>query len=146
MKNFLNKLSSKLQKFMYGRYGIDNLYRALLYIYLGLIVLAMILGRTIDMKIYHILSIAASALIIFAFYRVFSKNIQKRRAENNKWLTFENSIKREFRLIRDKFKFRKTHIFKKCPHCKTVLRLKRVKGKHNVKCPNCKNDFEVTVH
>lgn len=146
MKKFLNNLSVKFQRFMYGRYGLDQLYRGLLYIYLGLIIIAMILGRTIDMRIYHVISIAAAALIIFAFFRIFSKNIQKRRDENNKWLVFENGVKREFRLMRDKFKFRKTHIFKKCPNCKTVLRLKRVKGKHNVKCPNCKNDFEVKVH
>lgn len=145
MKNFFNKLGVKFQRFMYGRYGIDQLYRGLLYIYLGLIIIAVILGKTINMKIYTGISIAGFALIIFAFYRVFSKNIAKRRAENAKWLVFENGIKKNFRLIRDRFKFRKTHIFRKCPNCKTVLRLKKVKGKHNVKCPNCKHDFEVKV-
>lgn len=145
MKKFFENLSVKFQRFMYGRYGADNLNRGLLFIYLGLIILGMILGRTIDMRIYTVISTAGLAIVIFSFYRVFSKNIAKRRAENEKWLVFENGVNRKFRLIRDKFKFRKTHIFKKCPNCKTVLRLKKVKGTHNVNCPNCKHDFQVKV-
>lgn len=145
VKKFFNNLAVKFQRFMYGRYGIDQLYRALLYIYLGLLLLGIILGKTIDMRIYTAISTAGLAIVIFAFFRVFSKNIAKRRTENNKWMVFENGVKRKFRLMQDRFKFRKTHIFRKCPNCKTVLRLKKIKGKHNVKCPNCKHDFEVKV-
>lgn len=145
MKNFLNKLSIKFQRFMYGRYGIDRLYSGLLYIYLVLFSIGFILGRVIDMRISTAVSTIGLGIIIFSLYRVFSKNIAKRKAENDKWLVFENAINRKFRLIRDRFKFRKTHVFKKCPSCKSVLRLKRVKGKHTVNCPNCKADFEVNV-
>ena len=34
-------------------------------------------------------------------------------------------------------------MYKKCIHCKTVLRLPLKKGVHTVKCPNCKKRFEV---
>lgn len=145
MKKFFNNLAVKFQRFMYGRYGTDQLYKVLLWIYLGIIFIAIILGRTIDGRIYTILSLASFAIVIFAFYRVFSKQIEKRRAENAKWLVFESKIKKQFRLINNKWKFRKTHIFKKCPKCKTVLRLKRKKGTHNVTCPHCNGNFKVKV-
>lgn len=145
MKNFFNNLGLKFQRFMYGRYGIDALYRGLFWIYLLTIFIGVILGVTIDKRIYSVISILGLGIIIFAFYRVFSKNIEKRRTENQKWLVFENKIKKEFRLIKDKWKFRKTHIFRKCPKCKAVLRLKKQKGKHNVKCPHCQTTFEVKV-
>lgn len=145
MKNFFNNLGVKFQRFMYGRYGVDELYRGLFWIYLSTILLGVILGSTIDRRISSIVSILGLGIIIFAFYRVFSKNYEKRRMENQKWLVFENKIKKEFRLIKDKWKFRKTHIFRKCPKCKAVLRLKKQKGKHNVKCPHCQTNFEVKV-
>lgn len=145
MKNFFNNLGVKFQRFMYGRYGVDELYRGLFWIYLSTILVGVILGSTINRRISSIVSILGLGIIIFAFYRVFSKNYEKRRMENQKWLVFENKIKKEFRLIKDKWKFRKTHIFRKCPKCKAVLRLKKKKGKHNVKCPHCQTNFEVKV-
>lgn len=145
MKKFFNDLGVKFQRFMYGRYGIDELYRGLFWIYLLTILVGVILGSTIDRRISSTVSILGLGIIIFAFYRVFSKNYEKRRMENQKWLVFENKLKKEFRLIKDRWKFRKTHIFRKCPNCKAVLRLKKQKGKHNVKCPHCKTNFEVKV-
>ncbi|MCD7871712.1 MAG: hypothetical protein LUG21_00010, partial [Clostridiales bacterium] len=65
MKNFLGNLAVKFQKFMYGRYGADSLYKALFWIYLAVIFIAMILGRTINFRIYYILGGAATLIIIF---------------------------------------------------------------------------------
>ena len=48
MKKFFANLAVKFQRFMYGRYGMDQLYRALLWFYLAAILLAMILGRAVD--------------------------------------------------------------------------------------------------
>ncbi len=75
---------------MYGRYGTDQLYRTLIWAYFAIMMLGLILGRAIDIKIYTIISILGFALIAFAFFRVFSKNI----AESEK--TDGNSEKRIF--------------------------------------------------
>ena len=48
MKKIFANLAVKFQRFMYGRYGMDQLYRALLWFYLAAILLAMILGRAVD--------------------------------------------------------------------------------------------------
>ena len=145
MKKFFTDLAVKFQRFMYGRYGIDQLYRALLWFYLAAIVLSMILGRAVDGIFYIIFSAVAWGLFIFAFLRVFSKKTENRRKENENWLKFAGIFKKKFKDLGNRWKFRKTHVFRTCPQCKAVLRMKRVKGKHAVVCPHCSKKFEFRV-
>lgn len=145
MKKFFTDLAVKFQRLMYGRYGIDQLYRALLWFYLAAIILAMILGRAVDGIFYIIFSAVAWGLFIFAFLRVFSKKTENRRKENENWLKFAGIFKKKFKDLGNRWKFRKTHVFRTCPQCKAVLRMKRVKGKHAVVCPHCSKKFEFRV-
>lgn len=128
---------------MQGRYGVDRLHRVLSWVYFAILIVSIFIARSVDIKIYYTVLLAGLAVLIFSFYRVFSKNIEKRRKENEKWLAFENKIKKRFRIQRDRWKFRKTHVFKKCPKCKAVLRLKRIKGTHSVTCPHCNETFKI---
>lgn len=84
MKNFFAKLGVKFQRFMYGRYGIDKLYRALLWFYLAAILLAILLGRAVDPVLYTVFSVIAWGIFIFATLRLFSK---KRKTEEKKTKT-----------------------------------------------------------
>lgn len=143
MKKFLNNLALNFQRFMQGRYGTDRLHRVLSWVYLAILIVSIFIARTVDIKIYYAVLLLGLAVLVFSFYRVFSKNIEKRRKENERWLTFENKIKKRFRILRDRWKFRKTHVFKKCPRCKAVLRLKRIKGTHSVTCPHCNETFKI---
>ncbi len=136
--NFFMRLKQRLAAFMYGRYGADNLYNFMMVLYLILIVLNIFLRS-------FILSLLELALIFLVFYRFFSRNIYKRSAENRKYLNIKSKIKGFFSLSKSKARDRKTHIYKKCPSCNSVLRLPRKKGKHTVKCPKCSNRFEVKV-
>lgn len=145
MKKFFAELAVKFQRFMYGRYGVDQLYKALLWFYLAAILLAMILGRAAHETFYYIFSAVACGLFIFAFFRVFSKKIENRRKENENWLRFTAVFRKKFKDLSNRWKFRKTHVFRTCPQCKAVLRMKRVKGKHMVTCPHCSKKFEFRV-
>ena len=132
MKNIRNRF----YKFMYGRYGSDKLNRCLLWLYVGLVLLRMIIFVFVDEPIivtllYYVLSISLFVTII---YRMFSRNIAKRRRENERFLGF-------LRLLKNKFKDRKTHVYRKCPKCRAVLRLPKARGKHTVVCPRCKERF-----
>ena len=124
---------------MYGRYGSDTLNKVLLVIYVIEVIMITVLSLFVNptplwMSLAYF---ALSLLLIFViFFRMFSRNIQKRRRENDKFCGF-------FKLRRNKFRDRKTHVYKKCPHCKAVLRLPKAKGKHTVICPRCKNRFTV---
>ena len=131
---------------MYGRYGGDTLNKVLLGVYVAVVLLYSIISLIIEFfpnvpdtvdTVLMLAYLVLSALLIFViFYRIFSRNIQKRRQENEKFCGF-------FKLIRNRFRDRKTHVYRKCPKCKAVLRLPKAKGKHTVVCPRCKNRFEV---
>ncbi len=131
---------------MYGRYGSDTLNTVIMSAYAVIVLLFIILSiafkifipenelATVILDISY--PIISMALIIWALFRMLSRNIAKRRRENERFCGF-------FKLRRNKIRDRKTHIYRKCPSCKAVLRLPRAKGKHTVICPCCKNRFEV---
>lgn len=132
----MNKFLDKLQRFMQGRYGPDELYRFMLIICLIIIIVNMF----VDSIILRILE-----LIIFglALYRFLSKKKNKRSRENRTFLNTRDKIKDFFTYQKKKYKDRNTHMYKKCPKCGQKMRLPLKKGKHTVKCPSCKERFEV---
>ena len=144
MKNFLSNLGYKIQRFMIGRYGADQLWRALMIFYLLAIVITNIVYRFSKIA-YYSLSVLSLAIIIFAVFRVFSKNIEARRKENQEWLKITGGIRQKFICAKERNKQKKTHKFVKCKQCKKVLRLPKNKGKLNVSCPHCKNQFVVNT-
>ena len=93
---------------MIGRYGIDKLWSVLLIFFFVITLLANAFYKVSKIT-YYAIEIMAFVLVVFAIFRVFSKNIEARRAENAKWLKFENSVKGFFKFQNDKFKQRKTH-------------------------------------
>lgn len=132
----MNKFMGKLYKFMYGRYGIDELYK------LGLIIVIILSFGNIFLN-NRILGGIETLLVVILIYRSMSRNIVKRKYENRKYLNFKKAIKNRFNLLKRRWNDRNTHVYKKCPKCKTVLRLPLKKGVHTCKCPNCSWKFDV---
>ena len=132
MKKFINKI----QRFLNGRYGPDELYKFMLIICLIIIIVNMFVNSII---------LRVLELIVFglALYRFLSKKKSKRIKENNNYLEIIGKIKGCFDYQKKKYKDRNTHMYKKCPKCRQKLRLPLKKGIHTVKCPNCKEKFEV---
>ena len=87
----------------------------------------------------------SDALGKFTMITYLSRNIVARSRENRRFLSIKNGIKKFFWLRKQMWKDRKTHVYKKCPHCKSVLRLPRRKGDHGVTCPKCKKVFRVKI-
>lgn len=123
-----------LRRFMFGRYGSDPLNIALLI--LGLIV--MLIG---EFAHFSLLTIIALAFLALSYFRMFSRNISARYAENQKFMGWWGPIGRKFSAKRAQFRDRKTHRYLKCPSCKTTLRVPRGRGKISVSCPKCRNQF-----
>lgn len=122
---------------MYGRYGTDTLSTVLLYVYFAFVLICTVVSifvRSLWFSIFYY--VVATALVVWMLSRMFSRNIAARKRENDKFCGF-------FKLRKNKFRDRKTHVYRKCPSCKAVLRLPKAKGKHFVVCPRCKNRFEV---
>lgn len=127
----------KLMQFMSGRYGVDNLF----YVIFGIAAVVSIANCFIRSLI---LQIIVYALVIYAFFRIMSRNIEARRRENMRfkdlktWYISKRDIRRQRRADY-------SHVYKKCPRCHAVLRLPRRKGKHTTICPKCSKEFKVYV-
>jgi hypothetical protein len=122
---------------MYGRYGGDNLSRALLVLSFILIIIAGFLPRSLSSLV--IIGYIPTVLCVF---RILSRNIFKRKQENYKYLKVENSVVIWFRKKLNRAKDSKTHKYFTCPDCKQKLRVPRGQGKISVTCPKCKKSFK----
>ncbi len=134
----LRNLAMKFARFMQGRNGPDSLYNFLMVVILIVLVLNLFINSII-------LSLLYFALFIYCIFRVLSKNIYKRRAENAKFLKMRSRVTSFFSFRKKMWQERKTHIYKKCPKCKKRLRLPRKPGAHTVKCPLCGERFDIKV-
>jgi hypothetical protein len=133
----MGKFKNKLVGFLYGRYGNDTLNKVLTAIYLIWLIVFTVVDVLVKSIIFSIIGWSISlALFFWVIFRMMSRNIYARRRENDKFCGF-------FKLRRNKFRDRKTHVYRKCKSCKAVLRLPKAKGKHFVVCPKCKSRFEV---
>ena len=126
-----------LKKFMYGRYGGDQLSKALLILSFILIILAGFLPTSLSSLVF--IGYIPTLVCIF---RMFSKNIYKRQQENYKYLKIKNSVVIWFKQKLNRAKDSKTHKYFTCPDCKQKLRVPRGQGKISVTCPKCKKSFK----
>ena len=131
-------LREHLYAFMIGRNGSDELTRAILILYLALFIVNLFVRS-------WIVNIVAYAIIVYSLFRMLSRNLLARRRENAAYLRLQNSVTSFFRLQRNKWRDRKTHVYRRCKTCKSTLRLPRQKGKHTVKCPCCGQRFSVKI-
>ncbi len=134
MRGFFTRLAIKLQSFMYGRHGYDKLSAHLLWAAIIVYIPALFVWRLP-------LSVIYTVLICYAFFRVFSKNNAKRYAELNAYNKFLGKIKDFFKLRKNKWRDRKTHVYFKCS-CSAVLRVPKGRGEITVICPKCKRRID----
>ena len=133
-------MRDKFNKFMQGRYGVDDLSRFTMGVALVLIILAMfanIFSRTVGSTL-DILGVAA---IVYAYIRIFSRNIQQRYAENQKYLQMTSKFRLRFNKEKNLMKQRKTHHIYSCPGCGQKIRIPKGKGKIEIECPKCHTKF-----
>ena len=128
----------RIIRFMSGRNGPDKLYNFLVYVCLGLVIINFFVQS-------YIISLLYALLFCYSVFRFMSRNLYKRRTENAKFLKISAKLISPFKLMRAKWKDRKTHVYKKCAHCKKVLRLPKKKGEHTVNCPVCHRKFNVKI-
>ena len=142
---FWQKIKQAFRSFMYGRNGADHLSMALLWTGLICYLLGGIVGSIAVSVIFPILgillNIAGFAAYVFSLFRVFSRNVDKRRAENRRYVTMMEKKKTLRRQAKVRFQNRKTYKYFKCPGCKAWLRLTRGKGVVTVTCSRCHTSF-----
>lgn len=122
------------RRMMAGRYGSDQLGLALLGLYLVLALLSRLFRSSL-------LSLLATAVILWGFYRMLSRQIDRRRAENDKFLELARPIVHWYNVNKCR-RNDKEHCYFKCPNCGQPLRVPKGKGKISVTCRSCGASFE----
>lgn len=127
-------MKEKLIRFMYGRYGTDSFNRFLLVMWFVLVLLTRFRGLAF-------LSIFTWPLLIYCYYRMFSRNIYKRAAENQAFLKHTAKLRTIWHREKNLLAQRKTHHIYRCPSCKQKIRIPKGKGKIEIRCPKCNTTF-----
>jgi hypothetical protein len=112
----MNRFKQSFSRFMYGRYGMDQLSRCLSYVVLVLIILTFFLRSNV---IYTVALLG----IVYIYFRMFSRNISRRSAENQKYMKIHYKFMSKFNKIRARIKDSKTHRIFKCPSCGQKIRV-----------------------
>lgn len=131
-------MRERFERFMRGRYGVDHLSNFLVILALVIMVLQLFIRNNIaDL----ILNIFVVVIIVYAYFRIFSRNHYKRYAENEKYLKYYERVKYFFAREQHNMSQRKTHRIFKCPSCGQSIRVPKGKGKIAITCPMCKTEF-----
>lgn len=126
-------MREKLVRFMQGRYGNDRLGQAML-------VLALI---CMVLSIFRIpfVSTVGLLVLILVYYRMFSRQISKRAAENQKYLTLEWKVRARLQKRKQALAQSRTHRIFKCPECRQKIRVPRHRGRIAISCRKCGAEF-----
>lgn len=134
MKDILYRMRLRMSQFLYGRNGQDDISNACYLTGLVLFILSLITKQTV---IYSI------ALIIWGYsiFRIFSKNIIRRQAENVWYLRKKEEVTKWWRFQGKRRSDRKISKYYRCKECKQMIRVPRGRGKIEITCPRCQNRF-----
>ena len=112
-----------MMQFMQGRYGADQMGQMLSAVSMVFLIISLFSG------------------IVYNYFRMFSKNISKRYAENQKYLKMTAGIRRKLASWKSQLAQRKIYHIYRCPGCKQKIRVPRGRGKIEIRCPKCNTRF-----
>lgn len=131
LRGMLRRFSESVQRFMFGRYGVDQLNLFLLGAAVVLNLISVVLSRfgAVCALIGMLISLMAYVLLIWNLFRTLSKNLEKRFLENRRFLTWKSRV------------LDHQNRYYRCPNCKQTVRVPKGRGKICIKCPKCNEKF-----
>ena len=134
--SFFQKIGNAIVRFMYGRNGMDQLNRVLFWGYMGTF-LAQALFSALRWQVPALLcEILLWPLMVIVLFRMFSKNLPKRREENQKFVNWWWGVKSRNAGAKARHAD-KDHKYFTCKTCGTICRVPVGKGKIIITCPKC---------
>ena len=131
-------MRERMARFMAGRNGNDQLNRLLMLADVIALLLASLLSRT---ALGGVLYTLALILLVLTYFRMFSRDVYRRRSENERYLREKQKLLSRLRVLRERWRQRKDYRFFTCPSCKAVMRVPRGKGRIRVVCQKCGSTF-----
>lgn len=127
-------MKQKIQRFMTGRYGADQLGQ----IYMGISLVLLVISMFSRWNIFYILALG---IMGYEYYRMMSKRIDKRYEENQKYMNFRYRAMVKWNQRKEHARQRKIYHFYQCPSCHQKVRVPKGKGKICITCPKCRTEF-----
>ncbi|MDD6482927.1 MAG: hypothetical protein PUF65_11790 [Lachnospiraceae bacterium] len=127
-------MKEKLYRFMSGRNGVDDLAR----VHSWVVLILLLIGIFTRLGIFSLLALV---MMIYMYFRVFSKNTVKRREENQKYLDFRYNRTVSWNRFKKRMGQSRDYRFFKCPLCKQEVRVPKGHGKIEITCPKCHEKF-----
>ncbi|MGI6239208.1 MAG: hypothetical protein ACOYI5_06230 [Christensenellales bacterium] len=128
------RIKFAFSRFMQGRYGADQLSRVALYVGIAFLLLSWLT----PLKIFSYLGLA---IYFWVLFRMFSKNAERRSAENRWFLNATSGMRKSASQARNRAKNSKQYKYFRCVKCRSWLKLPRGVGKVTVTCGKCKHQF-----
>ena len=130
----LNNLKFKFMRFMQGRNGVDQLSQ-----FLNIVVIILLVVSIFTKSV--ILDWLPMALMVYMYFRIFSKNIPKRSMENQRFCNLRYDLAIKKNKMKKEWEQRKIYRFFRCPMCKQRVRVPKGRGKICITCPKCRAEF-----
>lgn len=136
--SFFQKVGNAFARFMYGRNGGDYLGITTLVTSIVLDIIAMFLKNDTALIVIRTFT---TILLVWTIFRMLSRNLQKRRAENAWFMSkVYYPVTKGFRQAKQRSSD-KEHKYFTCPNCHTVCRVPKGKGKIVITCPKCRHEI-----
>ena len=130
----LNNFRMKFMRFMQGRNGVDQLSQ-----FLNVVVIILFIISIFTKSI--ILDWLPMVVLVYMYFRIFSKNIPKRSMENQRFCNFRYDLAIKKNKMKKEWEQRKIYRFFRCPMCKQRVRVPKGRGKICITCPKCRAEF-----
>lgn len=127
-------MKGKVQKFMAGRYGFDNLSKACLIATVALMAASLLVKN-------RALYLVALLLLAYCYFRAFSKNVVKRQRENQLFCNLRYQAVVKWNKFKNRQAQKKIYRFYHCPQCRQAVRVPKGRGKICITCPKCRTEF-----
>ena len=132
-------MRDKFNKFMQGRDGVDAFARFTMGVALVAIIISIFFPG--GNRIGALFDTIGLLVLLYTYYRMLSRDIQKRYAENEKYLAATAKFRQRFNREKNMMNQRKTHHIYSCPGCGQKIRIPKGKGKIEIECPKCHTKF-----